>query len=123
MAISKTTRKCRSRRDRRASPTLPTVCFPMEPRRTIAASTETGTSFGLDVLSVNFDRGVELLADEQLHPAFKAADFSVVQQQIAGELEGEMTAPDHLASVALAKALYPAGDPSQRFATPKSIGG
>jgi len=90
---------------------------------TIAASTETGTSFGLDVLSANFDRGVQLLADEQLHPAFKAADFSVVQQQIAGELEGEMTAPDHLASVALAKALYPAGDPSQRFATPKSIGG
>ena len=88
----------------------------------IAASTEAGTDFGLDVLSSQFDRGMQLLADEELHPAFRPADFSVVQQQTAGELAGDMTTPEHLAEVALNKALYPAGDPEQRFATPKSVG-
>ena len=67
----------------------------------IAASTEAGTDFGLDVLSSQFDRGMQLLADEELHPAFRPADFSVVQQQTVGELAGEMTTPQHLAEVAL----------------------
>ncbi len=87
----------------------------------IAASTSTGTDFGLDVLSSQFERGVQLLADEELHPAFDPSAFSIVQQQAAGALTGEMSTPDHLAGVALAKALYPAGDPAQRFATPKSV--
>ena len=88
----------------------------------IAASTEAGTSFGLDVLSSQFDRGMQLLADEELHPAFRPADFAVVQQQTGGELAGAMTTPQHLADVALNKALYPPGDPEQRFATPKTVG-
>jgi zinc protease len=65
---------------------------------------------------------VQLLADEELHPAFNAADFELVRQQYVGGLLGEMTTPSHLAGVALAKALFPAGDPSQRFATPKQVG-
>jgi zinc protease len=88
----------------------------------IAATTSPGTDFSLDVLSSHFSRGVELLADEELHPAFNAADFSVVRDQTVGELSGEMSSPDHLAEVALNKALYPAGDPTQRFATPTSVG-
>jgi zinc protease len=88
----------------------------------IAASTEAGTDFGLDVLSSDFDRGMQLLADEELHPAFRPADFSVVQQQTVGALTGEMTTPQHLAAVALDKALYPADDPEQRVATPASVG-
>lgn len=88
----------------------------------IAATTDAGIDFGLDVLSSHFERGVALLADEELHPAFAAADFAVVREQTAAELVGEMTSPDHLADVALNKALYPPDDPSQRFATPKSVG-
>jgi zinc protease len=88
----------------------------------IAATTAAGTDFGLDVLSSHFERGVQLLADEELRPAFNAADFSIVRQQAAGELVGEMTSPQHLAEIALDRALYPPGDPSQRFATPKSVG-
>jgi zinc protease len=88
----------------------------------IAASTQAGTDFGLDVLSSHFERGVQLLADEELHPAFRDDDFSIVRQQSAGELTGEMSSPDHLAEVALNKALYPAGDPTQRFATPQTVG-
>ena len=89
----------------------------------IAASVSSGTDFSLDVLSSHFARGVELLADQELHPTFKAADFAVVRDQTVGELSGEMTSPDHLAEVALNKALYPPGDPVQRFATPTSVGG
>lgn len=88
----------------------------------IAASTAAGTDFSLQVLSSHFERGVALLADEELHPAFRAADYSIVQQQLVGALTGEMTSPDHLAEVALNKALYPAGDAAQRFSTPQSAG-
>lgn len=87
----------------------------------IAATMDAGTSFGLDVLSRSFERGVQLLADQELHPAFDPANFAIVRSQTADELVGEMTAPDHLAEVAQNKALYPAGDPSQRYATPKSV--
>ena len=88
----------------------------------IAATMTPGTEFSLEVLSSQFERGVELLADEELHPAFNAHDFSIVRQQSVGAQTGEMTSPEHLADVALGKALYPPGDPSQRFATPESIG-
>ena len=88
----------------------------------IAATSAAGTEFGLDVLSAHLERGVQLLADEELHPAFNPSDFAIVRQQSAAELVGEMTSPDHLADVALAKALYPPGDPAQRFATPKTVG-
>jgi zinc protease len=88
----------------------------------IAASTSAGTEFGLQVLSSSFDRGVQLLADEELHPAFDPSAFAIVRQQSVGALAGAMTSPEHLAAVALNKALYPAGDPEQRFATPASVG-
>jgi len=88
----------------------------------IAASASAGTQFGLEVLSSHFERGVQLLADEELHPAFDSGAFSIVRDQLAGELTGDMSSPEHLSEVALAKALYPPGDPSQRFATPKSVG-
>jgi zinc protease len=88
----------------------------------IAATTSAGTDFSLRVLSAHFDRGVQLLADEELHPAFDPQAFDIVKKQTVGELTGEMTSPDHLATVALTAALYPAGDPERRFASPKSVG-
>jgi zinc protease len=54
----------------------------------IAATTSGGTDFGLEVLSSNFERGVALLADQELHPAFNPADFAIVRDQLAGELVG-----------------------------------
>ncbi|HVA32850.1 MAG TPA: pitrilysin family protein [Candidatus Baltobacteraceae bacterium] len=88
----------------------------------IAASASPGTDFSLQVLAAHFERGVQLLADEELHPAFDPKSFGILQQETVGELRGEETAPDHLAAVALEKALYPPGDPEQRFATPQSVG-
>ncbi|HYL28106.1 MAG TPA: pitrilysin family protein [Candidatus Nitrosotalea sp.] len=87
----------------------------------IAATTDAGTTFGVNVLSSHFDRGVELLADEELHPAFNPSDFEIVRQQAAGEVTGEITSPQYLAGLALDRALYPAGDPSLRRATPEGI--
>ncbi len=86
----------------------------------IAAEVSAGASFSLQVPSGHFDRGVQLLADEELHPAFPAAAFDIVKRQEVGALAGEMTSPDHLAEVALHKALYPPTDPMQLYATPET---
>jgi zinc protease len=88
----------------------------------IAGEVQAGTDFSLRVLSDRFDRGVQLLADEELHPAFPESAFQVVKGQEVGSLTGEMTSPDHLVSVALNKALFPAGDPLQKYATPQTAG-
>jgi zinc protease len=86
----------------------------------IAADVSPGPSFSLNVLSSNFERGMELLADEQLHPAFSQAAFGIVKQQTVGALTGSVKSPDFLAGQALLKALYPDGDPSRRYATPET---
>lgn len=87
----------------------------------IAASVSAGSSFNADVLSKDFDRGVALLADNELHPAFPADNFAIVQKQSAAAQAGTITSPDFLASQALNKGLFPIGDPTRRFATPASI--
>jgi zinc protease len=86
----------------------------------IAASVSAGRSFGLDVLSKDFDRGVDLLADDELHPALPQQAFDIVKQQTVGSLTGTIKSPDYKAGRALAAALYPAGDPARRAATPQS---
>ncbi len=88
----------------------------------IAATVSAGKSFGLDVLSSDFDRGVALLADDELHPAFPAQAFAIVKQQAVGSLTGAVKSPDYKAGRALANALYPAGDPARRTATPQTAG-
>ncbi|HUA08857.1 MAG TPA: pitrilysin family protein [Candidatus Acidoferrales bacterium] len=88
----------------------------------ISASVTAGTDFGLQVLSKDFDRGVALLADQELHPAFDPKSFAIVQGQYVGQMQGEVTSPDYLAQVALNDALYPAGDPYRNFPTVKSVG-
>jgi zinc protease len=98
------------------------VAFARELDR-IAADEHAGTTFSVSVLAKYFDRGVRLLADNELHPRFTPADFAVVKQEEMGALAGEMNAPDHLTEVALASSLYPPGDPMRRFATPQSVAG
>jgi zinc protease len=88
----------------------------------IAASTTAGTAFSAQALSGDFDRSMQLLADEELHPAFDPKAFAIIKEQTVGSLTGEVTSPDHLTEVALNKALYPLGDPLQRFATPQTAG-
>ncbi len=87
----------------------------------IAASIQAGTSFGTNTLSAHFDRAIALLADDELHPALPEAAFKIIKAQTIAQLGGMLNAPDHLAAVQLAKALYPAGYPLTRFATDDSV--
>lgn len=89
----------------------------------IAADVSSGSSFSLNVTSPHFSRGVQLLADAQLHPAMRARDFAIVKQQEYEQVAGDEKAPNHLARLSLVKALYPEGDPSRRKATPESVRG
>lgn len=88
----------------------------------IAAKIAPGTEFSLDVPSANFDRGIELLADAELHPAFPAAAFPIVKGQTVGAVTGENASPDFLAKKAMLESLYPATDPARRYATPQTVG-
>jgi len=87
----------------------------------IAAQESAGPSFSLHVLKANFERGVALLADNELHPALPRDAFGIVQQQTAQELAGEAQSPDYIASIALQRALLPHGDPALRRATPATV--
>jgi zinc protease len=88
----------------------------------ISAEVTAGTRFSLTVLSKDFDRGVQLLADEELHPAFPAPAFAAVKEQQLGSVKGVVVSPEHQVEIATANALYPPGDPARRFPTPESVG-
>ncbi len=87
----------------------------------IAADITAGTSFSLRVLSDQFDRGMELLADNLLHPALPGKAFDVVRQETASSLRGQRQSPSFLSKRALREALYPKDDPVLRDATPKTV--
>lgn len=87
----------------------------------IAAHESGGTSFSLQVLPEHFDRGVQLLAENELHPAMPEQAFKIVQMQTSRSVAGELQSPGFLAELALDKALYPPKDPEIRHATPQSV--
>jgi zinc protease len=89
----------------------------------ISAQVSAGTNFSLHVLSADFDRGVQLLADDELHPRLPADAFAVVQKQTAQTLAGQQQAPSYLAQRATLRALLPVGDPGLREPTPATVGG
>ena len=68
------------------------------------------------MLAEHFDRGVQLLADNELHPALPEEAFKVVQQQVAGTVAGQLQSPGYLTGRALKEGLYPEGrpDPARR---------
>ncbi|HEY4354218.1 MAG TPA: pitrilysin family protein [Acidobacteriaceae bacterium] len=87
----------------------------------IAANESAGYRFSLTVLKEHFSRGVELLADNELHPALPADAFKVVQQQVAQFIAGNLQSPGYRTQRALELAMLPAGDPSLREDTPASV--
>ena len=89
----------------------------------IAAQEYAGTQFSVQVPAAHFERAVQLLADNELHPALPAKYFPVVQQQTAQLQAGQLQSPDYLFRRAIIKALVPAGDPTLREATPQGIMG
>ena len=87
----------------------------------IAANISVGTDFSLQVLTDHFDRGVQLLADNLLHPALPDAAFNIVQNQVKDMAAGREQSPDELTHRALKAALLPRNDPALRWAVPDTV--
>jgi zinc protease len=88
----------------------------------IAANETAGFDFSVQTLKENFSRGVQLLADNELHPALPAEAFSVVKDQTVQFVAGNLKSPGYRTSRALDIALLPSGDPTLREATPATLG-
>ena len=87
----------------------------------IAANESAGYSFSVKVLKEYFSRGVQLLADNELHPALPEQAFKITQQQIAQFVAGNLQSPGYRTSRALDVALLPKNDPVLREATPQTV--
>jgi zinc protease len=87
----------------------------------IGAEASVGTSFSLQVLDEDFDRGLQLLADNLLHPALPDPAFKIVREETISMVAGRLKSPDYLFRRALLSDLYPKNDPTLRHATPESV--
>jgi zinc protease len=88
----------------------------------IGAVESPGTDFSLQVLSENFERGVELLAENELAPALPEAALKIIRPQLAAAVAGELESPGYQANRALEGLLFPKSDPVLRQATPSTVG-
>ena len=74
----------------------------------IAASESGGVEFSLKALKQYFPKGVELLADNQLHPALLTPDaFQIVRDQTAQFTDGNLKSPGYRTQRALDLGLLP----------------
>jgi zinc protease len=89
----------------------------------IGAEEQAGMDFWIQVLSQHFDRGVELLADNELNPALPPEAMNVVRAQLTKVVAARNMSPAWLSQRALRESIYPKNDPSLRDATPESISG
>ena len=87
----------------------------------IGAMESAGASFSLKVLTSQFEPGMKLLAENELHPAFPSDAFAVTQRQLVQNLKGQIGTPSYLFSRAFNQALVPPGDPALRLATPETV--
>ncbi len=87
----------------------------------IAATEYAGATFGLAVPSADFDQGMRLLSDNELHPALPATGFVVQRNTMARALAGQVQTPGYKMGLALRTGLLPAGDPALRHATVASV--
>ncbi|HLJ50327.1 MAG TPA: pitrilysin family protein [Bryobacteraceae bacterium] len=88
----------------------------------IAATESAGAEFSIKVLKQYFDRGVQLLADNELHPSLPEEAFKVVKSETGDFVAGNLTSPDYRVRRALDLTLLPKGDPVLRETTPQTIG-
>ncbi|HEX7339739.1 MAG TPA: pitrilysin family protein [Rhodanobacteraceae bacterium] len=89
----------------------------------IAASVSGGSNFSLAVPSEHFDRGMQLLAADELHPALPEKAFKAKQPIMARAVAGQLQSPRYKMMRALYKGLFPAGDPALRQTTPQTVMG
>jgi zinc protease len=87
----------------------------------IAANETAGHEFSLRVLKQDFSRGVQLLADNELHPALPEEAFNIIKQQSAQFVAGNRKSPGYRVSRAVTVGLLPKADPGLREATPETV--
>ncbi len=87
----------------------------------IGADESAGTDFSVQALAGDYDRAVELLADNELHPGLPARAFEIIRPQLARAVAGRLESPDYLTSRAVRIALFPKGDPVLRQTTPATL--
>ena len=87
----------------------------------IGANESAGASFSLQALATQFDRGVQLLADNELHPALPEQAFATAQRQLAAAVKGQLDSPGYLTDRAFHKLLFPDNDPTLRQSTPATV--
>ncbi len=87
----------------------------------IGAEETAGTDFRLQVLSRDLDRGMELLAQNELQPAFPAQALDITKGQVARVVAAQLKSPGYLTQRALREALFPKSDPSLREAKPETV--
>jgi zinc protease len=80
----------------------------------IGADESAGSSFSLRVLSNNFEKGVQILADNELNPALPENAFRIIQRQTAATVAGQLESPSYLTTRAINMALLPKDDPALR---------
>ncbi len=89
----------------------------------IGAQESAGEDFSLQVLAEDFERGVQLLAANELAPALPEAAFRTIREQTVAAVAGELQSPAFLTRQALKTALFPKHDAELRHATPQSVRG
>lgn len=87
----------------------------------IAADISTGSDFSLSVLTPHFDRGMQLLADNELNPLFKQENLEIVKLQTAQSLKGLYQSPGYHFDRSIAKSINPLNDPSLRRPVPEKV--
>jgi zinc protease len=87
----------------------------------IGAEEHAGTEFGVEVLADDFDRGVELLADNELHPGLPAAALKIIATQYSQVVAARNRSPGYLAQKSLRAALFPPQDPTLIEPTPATV--
>ena len=87
----------------------------------IGANESAGADFSVEVLTRDFDRGVALLADNELDPALPKDAFEIVRDQFARLVESRNASPSHFARRSLLTALFPPSDPTLRDATAATV--
>jgi zinc protease len=87
----------------------------------IAANETAGHDFSVRVLKQDFSRGVQLLADNELHPAFPEEAFKIIKEQSAQFVTGNRKSPGYRMERAVSVGLLPEADPALREATPETV--
>jgi zinc protease len=87
----------------------------------IGASESAGPDFTLQTLAPDFDRGVSLLADNELHPALTPDAMKIVREQIGEVVAARKHMPAFLARKSMRESLFPRNDPSLSNATLESV--